>query len=98
MRYIRTKTFITELEDWMEVDDETLKIGGVKYKIIAQADNIEELVDDFVCAQTILRSKSDVCIATGFEAKIPDVYGVIWTNKGLIYVAKTNDKGELELL
>ena len=26
------------------------------------------------------------------------VYGAIWTNKGLIYVAKMNDKGELELL
>ena len=26
------------------------------------------------------------------------LYGAIWTNKGLIYVAKMNDKGELELL
>ena len=26
------------------------------------------------------------------------IYGAIWTNKGLIYVAKMNDKGELELL
>lgn len=26
------------------------------------------------------------------------VYGAIWTNKGLIYVAKMNEKGELELL
>ena len=24
--------------------------------------------------------------------------GAIWTDKGLIYVAKMNDKGELELL
>lgn len=27
-----------------------------------------------------------------------ELYGAIWTNKGLIYVAKMNDKGELELL
>lgn len=27
-----------------------------------------------------------------------DVYLAIWTDKGLIYVAKMNDKGELELL
>ena len=27
-----------------------------------------------------------------------EVYGAIWTDKGLIYVAKMNDKGELELL
>lgn len=26
------------------------------------------------------------------------IYGAIWTDKGLIYVAKLNDKGELELL
>ena len=26
------------------------------------------------------------------------IYGAIWTGKGLIYVAKMNDKGELELL
>lgn len=27
-----------------------------------------------------------------------EIYGAIWTDKGLIYVAKLNDKGELELL
>ena len=27
-----------------------------------------------------------------------NIYGAIWTDKGLIYVAKMNDKGELELL
>lgn len=26
------------------------------------------------------------------------IFGAIWTDKGLIYVAKMNDKGELELL
>ena len=29
---------------------------------------------------------------------VRDVYGAIWTDKGLIYVAKMNEKGELELL
>jgi len=27
-----------------------------------------------------------------------EIYGAIWTNKGLIYVAKMNEKGELELI
>ena len=27
-----------------------------------------------------------------------EIYGAIWTDKGLIYVAKLNEKGELELL
>ncbi len=26
------------------------------------------------------------------------IYGAIWTEKGLTYVAKMNDEGELELL
>ena len=26
------------------------------------------------------------------------IYGAIWTDKGLIYVAKMNDKGDLELI
>lgn len=30
--------------------------------------------------------------------EILNVYGAIWTDKGLIYVAKMNDKGELVLI
>ena len=30
--------------------------------------------------------------------KAKDVFGAIWTDKGLIFVAKMNDKGELELI
>ena len=33
------------------------------------------------------------CLMYGYE-----IYGAIWTSKGLIYVAKMNEKGELELL
>ena len=32
------------------------------------------------------------------EYKYRDGYGAIWTDKGLIYVAKLNDKSKLELL
>jgi len=32
------------------------------------------------------------------QYKIRNCYGAIWTDKGLIYVAKMNEKGELELL
>jgi hypothetical protein len=33
-----------------------------------------------------------------FEPYHWKVYGAIWTDKGLIYVAKMNEKGELELI
>ena len=61
-----------------------------------QADTIEELCDEFIgivgnmhrqLTGTNIRSWND-----------HTVYGAIWTDKGLIYVAKMNDKGELELL
>jgi hypothetical protein len=32
------------------------------------------------------------------EYEIYEIYGAIWTDKGLIYVAKMNENGELELL
>jgi len=32
------------------------------------------------------------------QYKIRNCYGAIWTDKSLIYVAKMNDKGELELI
>ena len=73
---------------------------------ISQADTIEELIDEYVvdcsedyeypeyypkvCAGWLL---GDYIQADGFI-----VYGAIWTERGLKYVAKMNEKGELELL
>ena len=71
-----------------------------------QADTIEELCDEFV----ILPLNQNKKVISHFlrTPKIDDIghflndshiiYGAIWTDKGLIYVAKMNDKGELELL
>ena len=67
-----------------------------------KADNIEELCDEFVVADRdnhrgryIVRD--DGVLKEVYE-KIGDVFGAVWTNKGLIYVAKMNEKGEFELL
>ena len=79
-------------------------INGVKGQEIItglvdkKADTIEELCDEFVTSYidgfhqlTSFPSKVDAILGHS-------VYGAIWTDKGLIYVAKMNDKGELELL
>lgn len=71
-------------------------------KLIKQADTIEELCDAFVYVTDIKRQivtqYKEQCIYF-FEGEKPIAYyGAIWTEKGLIYVAKMNDKGELELL
>ena len=106
MKYIRTKNGIYEVVDTYEV---SYVIGYTKdgfekkvYKeeIIKQADTIEELCDRFV-AETFGNTKFWV-EPTFRKCKmycgIINIYGAIWTNKGLIYVAKMNDKGALELI
>lgn len=74
--------------------------------IINQADTIEELCDCFVTVRNrhIVWDKQhhnndltfeQVKFSVGKDFKI---YGAIWTDKGLIYVAKMNKEGELELI
>lgn len=66
---------------------------------------IEELCDQFV----LLDHNKDFLLANNNFSTIKDIwennrdmeiyiYGAIWTYKGLTYVAKMNEKGELELL
>ena len=47
--------------------------------------------------ETILNEEHAQFCTTHYKQKV-EIYGAIWTDKGLIYVAKMNDKGELELL
>ena len=107
MKYIRTKETI------FEVVDENEKVFYVKAKgnphntygkskcqtnIINQADTIEELCDVLVSIRDNwhdIWNDFEDCKVLCSESEI---YGAIWTDKGLIYVAKMNDKGELELL
>ena len=82
--------------------------------VISQADTIEELCDIYVFESTskethyMYRCNYDMgvnlgCIVNNQKFKMHllengNVYGAIWTNKGLIYVAKLNENGELELI
>lgn len=71
-------------------------------EIIKQADTIEELCDELVYndkffKNVIYKDISSVKTLCSIR-KEWTVYGAIWTDKGLIYVAKMNDKGELELI
>lgn len=80
-----------------------------KHAIIKQADTIEELCDCFVkikrkgnCKPYILKfDYKDLPTLKEQAIKYKDssVYGAVHIeDKGLIYVAKMNEKGELELL
>ncbi len=91
MNYIRTKDEICTLSEayWAGIEDE----------IINQADTIEELCDELVYNHQIL-SKEDKNNKEYLSQLycFNDIYGAIWTNKGLIYVAKMNSEGVLELI
>ena len=74
--------------------------------VVDRSDNIEELCDEFVrvcerfniCEFLSKKEKKDLLEKRLKTNAITCFYGAIWTNKGLIYVAKMNNKGELELL
>ena len=95
MKYIRTKDGIEKLD----ADREHL----AKYMNGKQADTIEDLCDCYVrmfikkskgMKPMVLSDKNDRTLILNEH----EDYGAIWTDKGLIYVAKMNEKGELELL
>lgn len=83
-----------------------------KNQVILQSEKLEELCDEFVgfeegCIPFVWRfdtidkyRERDLFIKEILENKGTEeiIYGAIWTEKGLIYVAKMNEKGELCLL
>ena len=70
--------------------------------IIKEADTIEELCDRFVVmdkeTKEVMNIVSFLAYAKLWSSCKYDVYGAVWTDKGLIYVAKMNDKGDLILI
>lgn len=93
-------TFVKEGDKFIHVNNKDYKVDEEN-----TADTIEELCDEIVevidgKAQVVYAdiSFNDLAIAKIRDKNNAIVYGAIWTDKGLIYVAKMNDKGELELL
>ena len=112
MKYIRTKDYgICEVtnEDKLTISYKNSWISGCLWKEsykdqIQYADTIEELSDAFIIKwknETYCKTLMDSLDQAKYWLKQDNyavIYGAIWTDKGLIYVAKMNDKGELELL
>ena len=65
-------------------------------KEIRSAETIEELCDCFVDHDC--EYDTFVVIGDDIRRHNHEIYGAIWTERGLIYVAKMNEKGRLELL
>lgn len=105
MKYVRTEDGAILEKD--HVLHNISRAYGVKD--IKQAKTIEELCDEFVYEYNDelplirYRETGKPTLSVLYENMkhsnhITNIYGAIWTAKGLIYVAKINGKGELELL
>ncbi len=72
-------------------------------EVVNQADTVEELCDGFIFKDTCtnklhLADLNDGISMLGVALFEETLRGFIETDKGLIYVAKMNEKGELELI
>ena len=94
---------------YFERKEKTIVISCNPSDLGKVADNVEELCDRFVIEykqhnkqrilKTYIKAERNFLRDKMYELNhIKKLYGAIWTDKGLIYVAKMNDKGELELL
>ena len=93
-------TYLNHCEHVVNLQDAGFDFEGC---IVKQANTIEELCDEFVCDNKIVNVEYDLENNLWVNDKLFEdikdiVYGAIWTGIGLIYVAKMNEKGELELL
>ena len=102
--YYKVKYFIKDKEMTTVKSKNENDLYGIDYAF-KQADTIEELCDEFVIDDKrnnvrYLMEYYDVIdeVNNGRIYKEDTIYGAIWTDKGLIYVAKMNEKGELELI
>ena len=113
MKYVRTKGGIyknASIDKDIVVICRDRKCEVNPTDIVATADNIEELCDEFVLISPVfayypnrltkdrLNDLAWLKKHKGEDCKNDNAYGAIWTDKGLVYVAKMNEKGELELL
>ena len=106
--YIRTKDGIYKVESTLR-DNSIVKgynVGEMgfirKDQVIKQSENIEELCDRFVVMDKETKEVMDIVYFLEY-AKLwsyckYNIYGAIWTDKGLIFVARMNYKGDLELI
>ena len=105
--YIRTKNGrILDFDKLNEVSKLSIDMAE---EPIRESENIEELCDEFVVFDKE-QPNGKLLYYKGFENLKKEfidfekdkekvvVCGAIWTDKGLIYVAKMNSTGELELL
>lgn len=101
--HIRTKDGIYEFNKTFNGASIRIIYGN---EIIKQSENLLELIDEFVVIRDsikinqLVRTDNIEYLKEMMESdkRIIEVKGAIWTDKGLIYVAKMNSDRKLELI
>ena len=103
--YIRTKDEVYDAEQ----NNDKYRLDLVFEKILKEAENLEELCDLFIDEETktifhkhngyVINWKTNMVYSLkALSESYHSVKGAIYTDKGLIYVAKMNNEGKLQLL
>ena len=105
--YNSAQNFISDLiKENLEYQNLVIELSPY-YKNCEQADTIKELCDVYVIVgedkdtngNPILWSiRQDIPFFMKYYFNYNDIYAAIWTDKGLIYVAKMNSEGKLVLI
>ena len=97
--HVRTEHGIFELDEFgcIRHPANGMRIHISYIKDHRVADTIGDLCDAFVWKDEVLFGTYKEIKAHWFLVR-EEIRGAIWTDKGLIYVAKMNEKGELELI
>jgi hypothetical protein len=99
MRYIRTKDGrILDFDKLNEVSKLSIDMAE---EPIREAETIEELCDEIVGVDNTCENGHQLLRAIPYKCASfwnGGVYGAIWTDKGLIYVAKMDNDGKLVLI
>lgn len=112
MRFVKTKFGVSKLVDIKsEWNDATADYENRWYTDNAHyfleddveevANTIGELCDEFICPELEYMNEDFrwfIYDLRHIDMSKISIYGAIWTEWGLKYVAKMNEKGELELL
>ncbi len=98
--YIRTKD--GRILDFDKLNDVSKLSIDMAEEPIREANTIEELCDRFVVIDKETKEVINIVYFLAY-AKLwssckYNIFGAVWTSKGLIFVAKMNDKGDLELI
>lgn len=99
--YNSAQSFISDLiQENLEYQNLVIELSPY-YKDCKQADTIEELCDEFVLLERNSKPRIFETLKGAINNKIYEdevIYGAIWTDKGLQFVARMHKKGGLELI